>query len=89
MTGGGGGVRGVTEGLEDDAVFIGERCIEPLVSQGGVRPLQLSTTSSALMCQMFRCSQDTKPGYSCLRKGASYWCVVCALMLYNADVWVV
>lgn len=37
MTGGGGGVRGVTEGLEDDAVFIGERCIEPLVSQGGVQ----------------------------------------------------
>lgn len=54
----------MTAGLEDDTVFIGARCIEPLVSQGGVRFLQLPAMSSALMCQMFRCSQDTKGGSS-------------------------
>lgn len=34
-------------GLEDDAVFIGERCIKPLVSQGAVRTRSLDIHACA------------------------------------------
>lgn len=97
---------GVTAGPGEDAVDavrIGERYIESLISQGDARDASSSVDSeqradvldaqvislrpqaSARRC-VVRTRSAGKLGYSCLRRGASYKCVICALMLYDADI---